>query len=494
MPGLIYSVFTRLDIRKRVAWYWMWLTPTGYCFVLQAGSIANDAAGAVFALAAVDFALRAKYSGHCTDAWLSVLAAALLTATKTSNLTLLLPWLIALWPSLQVLWSRPVASIGVGAIAFCASFFPTAGLNYHYARDWSGASFELPPQIAQVKPHIAFLGNAINLPIQNLVPPIFPAAGWWNEHAYKAIPSWLLSRMETSFEPVGAHIKLTELQIEASAGLGFGVSALLLVSWVAAWKFRTTGTASIFQRSRDQWHQTLVRWSPVISLFVYMVKSSLSASARIITPYYCLLIPLLLLGSGHVKLLRLCWWKTCALGVFVLAALIVALNPGRPLWPAQAVLNRLALAYPQSALLARSKLLYDSYAVRWDALAELRQHIPSVEKRVGALSFMSSTSLETSLWRPFGSRRICWLRPENTADQISERGIRFVVIGVDSLERNANGLPFRDWLNGWLQTHHGTIVAQVAARNVATKDPTPWFLIEVLSQPKVPDQPGTIGK
>src|SRR5678809_231230 len=106
----------------------------------------------------------------------------------------------------------------------------------------------------------------------------------------------------------------------------------------------------------------------------------------------------------------------------------------------------------------------------------------------------SSTSLETSLWRPFGSRRICWLRPENTADQISERGIRFVVIGVDSLERNANGLPFRDWLNGWLQTHHGTIVAQVAARNVATKDPTPWFLIELLSQPKVPDLPGTIGK
>jgi len=38
----------------------MWLVPTGYCFLLQAGSISNDLFGAVFAMAAVDFALRAR--------------------------------------------------------------------------------------------------------------------------------------------------------------------------------------------------------------------------------------------------------------------------------------------------------------------------------------------------------------------------------------------------------------------------------------------------
>ena len=43
----------------RAAWHWMWLMPTGYCFLLQAGSIGNDLFGAVFALAALDFALRA---------------------------------------------------------------------------------------------------------------------------------------------------------------------------------------------------------------------------------------------------------------------------------------------------------------------------------------------------------------------------------------------------------------------------------------------------
>ncbi|MEI9864984.1 MAG: hypothetical protein WDN00_10595 [Limisphaerales bacterium] len=32
MPGLVYSVFTRLGVRARVAWQWMWLLPTGYGF------------------------------------------------------------------------------------------------------------------------------------------------------------------------------------------------------------------------------------------------------------------------------------------------------------------------------------------------------------------------------------------------------------------------------------------------------------------------------
>ncbi|HZL12940.1 MAG TPA: hypothetical protein VFC85_02240, partial [Verrucomicrobiae bacterium] len=60
LPGLVFSMFTRLGVRRRVAWHWMWIVPTGYGFLLQAGSIGNDLFGAVFALAAVDFALRAK--------------------------------------------------------------------------------------------------------------------------------------------------------------------------------------------------------------------------------------------------------------------------------------------------------------------------------------------------------------------------------------------------------------------------------------------------
>ena len=58
LPGLIFSMFTRLGVRPRVAWYWMWLLPTGYNFLLQAGSVANDTFPTVYALAAMDFGDR----------------------------------------------------------------------------------------------------------------------------------------------------------------------------------------------------------------------------------------------------------------------------------------------------------------------------------------------------------------------------------------------------------------------------------------------------
>src|SRR5580698_2527552 len=60
MPGLIFSVFNQLGVRGRVAWYWMWLLPSGYTFLLQAGGNANDTFPTVYALAAIYFALRAR--------------------------------------------------------------------------------------------------------------------------------------------------------------------------------------------------------------------------------------------------------------------------------------------------------------------------------------------------------------------------------------------------------------------------------------------------
>src|SRR6267378_1387163 len=72
LPGLLFSLFTRLGVTPRAAWYWMWLVPAGYCFLTQAGSIGNDAAGALFAVAAVDFALHAKKTGGLSDLWLSI--------------------------------------------------------------------------------------------------------------------------------------------------------------------------------------------------------------------------------------------------------------------------------------------------------------------------------------------------------------------------------------------------------------------------------------
>ena len=75
LPGLIFSVFTRMGIPARVAWWWMWLLPSGWCFALQAGSTLNDSFAAVYALASVDFALRARQSQKITDLCLCLVSA-----------------------------------------------------------------------------------------------------------------------------------------------------------------------------------------------------------------------------------------------------------------------------------------------------------------------------------------------------------------------------------------------------------------------------------
>jgi uncharacterized membrane protein YqaE (UPF0057 family) len=127
LPGLVYSVFTRLGVRRRVAWHWMWVAPTGYCYLVQAGSVANDLFGAPFALAAVDFALRARRSQAPRDFFASVIAAALMTSAKTSDLPLLLPWGLAILPSWRLGFRRPLGLAAVVLIAVGAGITAMTG-------------------------------------------------------------------------------------------------------------------------------------------------------------------------------------------------------------------------------------------------------------------------------------------------------------------------------------------------------------------------------
>ena len=131
LPGLIFSVFRRLGVRARVAWQWMWLLPTGYNFLLQAGGVANDTFPAVYALAALDFGCRAWISRRPADLWHSYLAAALLTGAKASNLPLLLPWAILILRA-AAFAPQPVMTLLVILLAALVSFLPTAILNVHY--------------------------------------------------------------------------------------------------------------------------------------------------------------------------------------------------------------------------------------------------------------------------------------------------------------------------------------------------------------------------
>ena len=81
----------------------MWIVPSGYCFAMQAGGIANDLLPAVYFLAALALALRGRRSSAIRDLWFSILAAALASGVKVVVLPLGLPWLVAIAASWRLL-------------------------------------------------------------------------------------------------------------------------------------------------------------------------------------------------------------------------------------------------------------------------------------------------------------------------------------------------------------------------------------------------------
>jgi hypothetical protein len=472
LPGLTFSLLTRLGLASRVAWHWMWLLPSGYCFVLQAGGSSNDLPAVPYALAAVVFALKARQSRRPADAWLSVLAAGLMTAVKASNLTLLLPWIFALAPCWKLLRKTPMASTGVFLLGAAASFLPNALLNARYCGDWSGAVLE--PGLSGASPSVALAGGVLLLFIQNIVPPVFPWAGWCGEHWPSLLPGTFRAALDNTFEH--GWQKLSELPIEDRATLGFGVAVLLGLSlgWIA--------------RQRRQQEPPVVWWSkpghyagagsfilaclPWISVLGLMAKISIAPPGRILTPVYILLTPLLLWHPLHRRLVGRRWWRPAGLAVMALSALVVILNPARPLWPTQTILRHAGDGAPGHPWLQRAARVYAVYGRRADALAPIRDLIPAGVSRVGLVT--NGDEPEGSLWRPFGSRRVVHVLPADTAEDLRRQSLEYVIVSENGLRDR-----FKMNLPAWLRKLNAEVVYETSLSILASWPASAWYLVRL---------------
>jgi hypothetical protein len=466
MPGLFFSVATRLGVRPRVAWHWMWLLPTGYSYLLQGGSLGNDTTPAFYALAAVDFGLRAWTSRRLGDLCLSILSAALLTGAKVSNVPLLLPWAIVVVPLLPLLIRRPAVMLLLVLLAASVSLLPSAALNVRYCGDWSGLKLE--HAVTEMKhPVVGIWGNALLL-VKNLAPPFFPAARWWNQSALSLLPHAVTDPMVANFE-AGFHI-LGEFPVEDSAGLGFGVGWLMLISIVAAWRL---GPAMVAGRPGNSAIPGGLRLAllvaPWFSLLVYFMKAALMDLPRHISGYYPLLAPGLLIGAGHAVAVRRRWWRALALCVMLLAAVVVVMTPGRPLWPAQTILSRLVTWKPDQPLLKRALAVYSVYGVRSDPLANVRALLPPGLQVVGFMG--SADDIDISLWRPFGSRRVKHILLSYSARQIQQREIRYAVVGELALAES------KTTLSDWQKQTGAELVATASATVSVTQGPRSWYIV-----------------
>jgi hypothetical protein len=465
LPGLVFQWLSAMGVRRRVAWNWMWLAPSGYCFVLQAASISNDTFAAIYALGAMVFALRARVTGRVGQAWLAIISAALLTGAKASNLPLLLPIAVALLPSVRLLSLRAVGSGLVAGLAVLISFLPTAIINIKHCGDWTGAALE-SKIFVMTKPLYGVIGNSAQF-MQNFEPPLFPWASYFNAHVERFMPGWLLNLFNGYFEP-GSY-KLGELPMEEHSGLGFGVTVLLVLSIIAGALY--VRRARINSSEKCSVYLKLLMFLPYVALLAYMMKSGLSAASRIVSPYYCLLLPFWLRGQGQQWVVSRRWWQRSAIAVFLIAAVVVILTPARALWPANTVMRKLRQLRPNSSMVVRAERVYSVYSGRSDTLAPVRAFIPPEEKVIGIVSVGDDPL--ASVWKPYGQRRVVVFLNKDSVADLKQQGVHYVVLSPEGVKT-----MFNESSETWATQFNADIVGQVTLDRKASRGTEVWTVVK----------------
>jgi len=464
LPGRIFALLTRLGVRPRTAWYWMWLFPSGYGYALQAGSVVNDMFGALLTLAALEFALRASREKEAAYLWTSLLAAALMTAAKAFNLLLLLPWLLAALPALKLLLRRPAVSFAVIVFAATASLLPTAVLNWQQCRDWTGLAAEQPTIGGSGKPY-RFLANAITLPLDNLVPPVFPLTSQWDHLMERIIPSTLATKLRANMETSLASFHLSEMQMEESAGLGLGLTLLLLVLLA-----RSIRSGEIWPRpffTPATWI-TLGAWC---SLVVFMLQVGSAGPARYLLPFYPLLVAPILASKPAEDIFRSRLWRGGAWAIFASTAMLLVISPPRPLWPATTVLQALGAEHSSHRLVQRAEVVYSVYGMRANGFIPVIAALPPDANPLGFLGFDEP---ETGLWRPFGSRRIIHFTHEDTPAELQSLGFKYALVSESTLANWCRTGPA-----DWLARTHVEVVQRFKLKLLAGQEPHGWLLIRL---------------
>lgn len=467
LPGLVFSVFTRLKVSPRTAWWWMWLLPSGWCFVLQAESDINDSFAAVYALAMVDLALRGCERKKAGDLWLSMMAAALVTGVKQTNIPLALLWFIAAWPGVRILLARPIATALVAFVALLCSAAPITAMNIKHAGSWQG----MPPGTKSVwnggSVPWRLIGNLFSIPEQNLVPPFFPPAGAWN----RAMEHFVQTPMGHHFAGFENFGYLRSGVSEEVAGVGLGICFLTGVSLVWARRFHP---AVLDGTKKPSVH--VLRWlrlAPWILLLPFMAEISAFATGRLLAPYYPLLFPLLLTGPGNARLVRQRRWQWLCLLVMMVAAGMLVVSRSRPLFPVQTICKKLETKYPEAKAIREIDLAYEAPQEIIKAQNHFRNDISSGRQMIGYVTVAGE--LEPALWQPFGERRVERILPDDTPDDLRKRGFHYLLVDDNALE--SDGMT----INQWMQHFNGELADQFSYRWDRHSPPTHLYLVVLRS-------------
>jgi hypothetical protein len=466
LPGVIFSVFYHLGISKRISWWWMWILPCGYCFILQAASAGNDSFAAVYFLASLHYLFQTrKTSSPFKNLALSCLAIALTTGAKGSNLPLVLPWLAVLFFHRRCLLERcrPAMVAVVLMAAAAVSFLPTALLNLHFTGDYAGD----PNNEGKLKvsnPVIGVLGNSLQLATGNLTPPLLPRSIDW----VPLLPSRLTINILHDFPRFG--LDWGELQIEEEAGLGLGIVLFATVFMVVGIETRLVNPSLIVARNR---RAVAVVAAGAIAGMAYMSKLGGEATARLMAPYYPILIAgILIMVSLDGRIVRRGAFIWVGLIAMLSAIPLLILSPARPLFPVQIVGGIIANKHVSAGIIARYNMVYSVYAARSDVFKELAVSIPPNEGAIGVLQ--GGDDPVASLWCPFGARKVIEVTPKDSIEEVKARGIHFVAVSDDAL-----AVDHHTALTFLIAKWSGSLVAEKSIILKAHRGPERWYLLRL---------------
>lgn len=428
LPGLIFSVFIRLGVRRSVSWWWMWLLSSGWCYVWQAQDTGNDSLAVIYALASVDFALRARQSRRPGDWWLAILSAGLMTGVKQTCIPLVLVSFIAIYPGWRTVLARPMGSCAVVAAALLVSVLPVTVFNLHYAGNWMGVSkVAYGWSNAELdSPFWGIVGNTFCLAVQNLKPPVFPWFEQWNAAMAHFVHTPFGSHFQ-SFEVFGF---LEQSASPAQSGIGLGICLVIAVS---IWRARAFKRA--VRAGQTAPVDAVIRWlwlAPWVALLAFMAKVGSYENARQLAPYYVFFFPVFLAAAGHERLVRQRWWRRLAGAVMVVTILMVWTARATPLFPAQTVFGWLHERHPKSTALAHALASFSSQNDVKIRRYAFHDQLPREEKVVGYYS-AAFCEAEFGFWQPFGIRRVERIAPDDTRDYINSLHIHYIILDDETL-------------------------------------------------------------
>jgi hypothetical protein len=123
----------------------------------------------------------------------------------------------------------------------------------------------------------------------------------------------------------------------------------------------------------------------------------------------------------------------------------------------------------KNAFLARSEMSYGQNARRNDGIGPVRALIPPEIRAIGFVS--NGDDIEPSLWRPYGQRRVEYILAADTAENLRQRGLQYVVLSGETLAAR------HETFDAWLKKYDAESVGQLSLiRIVSPYLPADWYV------------------